>query len=256
MNNKIINSKLILKEIKNREINPLLPLGLDNFDKPDLSGGFCSSQKYIIFGANKTGKTQLCYQICIQAFKLFSKGIDISNTKFVYYLDTENTFRPERIKEIAIALNINFSNVFKTINVAKIMSHSALLLKLKEIEMLGQLGSVRVLIIDSINNYFRAERGNKGVKTTFLKILEKIEEITVKFNLITIITSQIAPNFIKNAIIGELPVGNQFLNHFFSEYIYLCNKNNKNYIHLLNSHFFAEKKIYFKITSKGIESLS
>ncbi|GAH71150.1 unnamed protein product [marine sediment metagenome] len=87
-----------------------------------------------------------------------------------------------------------------------------------------------------------------------LYYLNKLNELTKKHNLITIATAQVAPNFVKEAIIRDLPVGNQFLNHFFTEYIYLRKRNEESYfVHLVNSSLFRENKLPYKITSEGIK---
>jgi RecA/RadA recombinase len=215
-----------------------------------IGGGFQSRKTYVVFGANKTGKTQLCHQLSVQAFHDFLKLI---------YLDTENTFRPDRIREVAAAYSIDGEKALKNILVSKSMSNTSLLLKLNEVEIVIKQNNIRILIIDSINNYYRFERGVKDVsffktRITFLRILEKINALTQKHNLITILTAQIAPNFNENAIIREIPVGMQYLNHFFSEFLYLSYKEeDKSYIHLLNSHILPEKKILYKITKKGLQ---
>ena len=138
------------------------------------------------------------------------------------------------------------------------MSNSALLLKLKEIKEMGDLENVKVLIIDSINNHYRTDHGNKefpfhNVKSTFLRILNLIDEISRKFNLVIIATAQISPNFNTSAIVKELPVGNQYLNHFFSEYLYLSIIEDHCQIYLVNSQFLPEKRVYYQITSEGIK---
>jgi hypothetical protein len=90
-----------------------------------------------------------------------------------------------------------------------------------------------------------------------MSILNKIDKLTKKFGLITIATAQISPNFIDNVIIKEKPVGNQFLNHFFTENLYLSSRDEKsNYIHLVNSSFLPEKRVAYRITSAGIEDHS
>ncbi|MFX1394129.1 MAG: hypothetical protein ACFFAH_11190, partial [Promethearchaeota archaeon] len=113
----------------------------------------------------------------------------------------------------------------------------------------------RVLIIDSINNHYRSEQGISfyNAKMIFLKILKIINQLTKKFHLITFVTAQVVPNFIDDATVRDIPVGNQYLNHFFSEYFYFGIKEDQNYIHILNSQLFPEKKVFFKISSKGIE---
>jgi RecA/RadA recombinase len=141
------------------------------------------------------------------------------------------------------------------------MSNSALLLALKDFDNVVKNLSGGVLIIDSINNHFRSDLGNKDLsfnktKHMFLNILHKVNELTHKHNLITVVTSQVTSNFTKKGNIRVLPVGNQFLNHFFSEYVYLSKKDNDtNFVQLVNSLTLSEKKLLYKITSKGIQDL-
>lgn len=255
----ISKNSVISKNKEIKETKFTLPLDSRNFDKI-LDGGFHLNNKYLIYGANKTGKTQLCLNLCVQAYKYFckpNKNIRNQYFNFIYYLDCENTFRPERIKEIATTKSIEFQEVFKSISVSKIMGNTALLLKLNEIEHRLEHGNIYLLIIDSINNFFRSEQADKGVsfynlKSTFLKILKKIDDICNRSNLIVIATAQIFPNFNEDAILAEIPVGNQYLNHYFSEYLYLNYKDERNYAHLVNSKLLPEKRVAFKITSEGI----
>jgi len=215
-----------------------------------LNGGFHSGKKYLIFGANSTGKTQLCHQLCIEAYKKFSNSI---------YIDTENTFRPERINELAETQGLNSAKVLKSILVSKIMSNSMFLLNLKSIKNLIKNKNFKVILIDSINNHYRLDQADSNIsylkaKTTFMKILEYFNHITDKYKLITITTAQITPNFVNNSIINHIPVGIQFLSHFFSEFIYLSFKEESiGYAHLVNSLFLPENKALYKITSEGIQ---
>jgi RecA/RadA recombinase len=231
------------------EPNYFFSTGSKNFDKV-LNGGFQSSHMYLIFGANKTGKTQISHQMCLQAFKQNYKTI---------YIDAENTFRPERIKELATAFSLDYTLVLKSILVTKIMSTSALLLKLNEIERILEKNEEIIIVIDSINNHFRVELGEKlesflQIKNKFLKTLEKLNNLTKRFNLITIATAQVSPNFIENSIIREYPVGLRFLNQYFSEFIYLSYKEkDSGYVHLINSIKYPEKKILYRISNIGIE---
>jgi hypothetical protein len=143
--------------------------------------------------------------------------------------------------------------------VSKVMSNAALLLALKDFDKKLKSVGEGILIIDSINNHFRSDLGNEKisfnrVRNVFLDILYRINELTNTYNLITVATSQINPNFFKKGVMKELPVGNQYLNHFFSEYIYLRKKDREtNYVQLVNSLHFSEKKVLYKITSKGIQ---
>ena len=108
--NQYINSNTIMEKfLENNIEKSLLSSGLSNFDNV-LGGGFCPGKMYLIFGANTTGKTQLCHQISVQSTK---------NSKIVYYLDSESTFRAERIREMSIAQNLEPDKVLKNIFVSK-----------------------------------------------------------------------------------------------------------------------------------------
>lgn len=245
----------------NRNKKYILTSGAKNFDDT-IGGGFYKGNKYLIFGANKTGKTQLCHQLCVQAFMQFSKIVNnskIKNKQFVFYFDTENTFRPERIKELILKYDINYDKLLKNILVSKIMSNSAFLLSLKELEKFLEKNTLNILIIDSINNYYNSDLANKSIsinkaKEIFLKILALINKLTLEYCLITITTAQVTINLNKDSPLKVLPVGNSLLNHFFSEYVYLDYKEqNKRYVQLVNSINFPEKRLLYKITSSGIQ---
>ncbi|MFX0040627.1 MAG: hypothetical protein ACFFCY_11295 [Promethearchaeota archaeon] len=263
----INNSQLIKKQKIIHEFDLLnkqkyvLQTGAKNFDET-LGGGFHSHTQYLMFGANKTGKTQLCHQLCVQAYIQFSNIYENHERKkhqFIFYLDTENTFRPERIKELILKTKVEYNELLRNILVSKIMSNSALLLALKELENLLKNNYISVLIIDTINNYYNSELANKRIspnktKSTFLKVLDKIEQLRKDYNLITITTAQIISNISVETSIRALPGGHKLLNQYFSEYVYLSYKEqDKRYVQILNSLSLPEKRLLYKITSLGIQ---
>jgi len=249
----IIELDSIIRELKTNKKEKMPISSGSKYIDNILGGGFHPGKVYLIFGANKTGKTQLSHQLCVQSYLEGINQKNTKNTRIVYYFDTENTFRAERIRELASTRGLVSDNILKSIIVSKIMSNSALVLALNKLEEKIKNRNGDVLIIDSINNYYRYEQEKKP----FMKILKKLDDLTKKFGLITIVTAQITPNFVDNAIIKERPVGNQFLNHFLTEYLYLSSRDkDSNYIHLVNSSFLPEKKVSYKITSAGIEDHS
>ncbi|MFX1574006.1 MAG: hypothetical protein ACFFB0_14760 [Promethearchaeota archaeon] len=255
----IIKPINILNEFqKNKDKQIALTSGSNNFDET-IGGGFYSGRTYLIFGATKTGKTQLCHQLCIQAYKLFSKKLKKREISQIFYFDTENTFRPERIKDLSSSSNLEYEKVLKSIIVSTIMSNSALQFAVKDLVQILNKNQSSVLIIDTINNYYRSDFSNNNItftktKDVFLKILESIHTLAKTHNLITILTAQVSSNFAENAIIREIPVGNQFLNHFFSDYLYLSYKDEKKiYVQMINSLKYPNKKLIFTITKSGIQ---
>jgi len=253
----IINTGRDIERPNTQKDKDLVSVGANNFDLI-LGGGFQKGETYIIFGGPHTGKTQLCHQICIQTYKILSKTNKDPLKKFIIYFDTESTFRPERIKEMSKFSNVPYEILLKQIMVSNILSNSALLRALNEMEDILDKNPINILMIDSINNHYRSEKISKDLslsrtKNDFLAILRRIRNLTLKYELITLLTAQISPNFIEPSIISELPVGIQYINHFFSEEIYLQYKEeNKCYAHLVNSHSLPERKLLYKITKKGL----
>lgn len=243
---RIIDIKNALKGIHKSDKH-IIPTGSSHFDTI-LKGGFHPGM-YLIFGANRTGKTQLCHQMCLQTYITSSNSI---------YIDSENTFRPERIKELCSYRGVDTEHTMKSILVAKVLSNSTLLLKLNEVDKKLEHSNTKLLIIDSINNHFRTDQGanvitHNKLKKNFLNILQKLSDITIKHKIVLLATAQISPKFIENPIIKENPVGLQYLNHYFSEFLYLTRNSDKNYVHLVNSISLPENKLPYIITSKGIE---
>lgn len=248
-NQHISTDKILGKQKTYLERTNILPSGLYNLDNI-LNGGFHSEKFYIIFGRYSTGKTQLCHQLCIESYKKYRSCI---------FIDTENTFRPERIVQIAKAQNLNPNNVLKSILVTKILSNSMFILNLQNVENIIKSNKYRVILIDSINNYYRVEQSSFEIsyykaKTNFLKILTFLNDLTHSYNLIAISTAQVSPNFIPNAVIAENPVGIQYLDHFFSEFLYLTLREDSiGTVHLVNSFSLAEKKVLFEIKPEGMK---
>ncbi|MHA1805935.1 MAG: ATPase domain-containing protein [Promethearchaeota archaeon] len=249
---------LFMKQLKEQQAKQFtLPTGCKNLDEI-LQGGFRSGTKYLIFGQNRTGKTQLCHQLCVQAFLLQEKTKITENNVLTYYFDAENTFRPERIEELTLERGLNVKKVLKTIQVSHVRSNTALLLKLKEVAQYAQANKILLLIIDSMNNHYRANLANEqesflAMKSEFLNILSLLHRLTLQLNVIFIATAQITPNFAENPIVSEIPVGNNLLNHFFSEYLYLkLQKNNTGTAMIINSHYLPENMASYQITAKGI----
>ena len=160
----IISTKKIVSEIeRNKREKFSISTGSKNIDDV-IGGGFHSNKTYIIFGANKTGKTQLCHQLSVQAYHKSFKLI---------YLDTENTFRPERISVLARTQELESEKILKNILISKIMSNPAFLLKLNEIEDVIKKNNIKILLIDSINNYYRLELSDKDISFFKAKIFSQ-----------------------------------------------------------------------------------
>lgn len=73
-----------------------------------LDGGIETGSITELFGEFRTGKTQLCHQLCVTCQLPFNQG---GGEGKALYIDTEGTFRPERCLAIAERYGLNGEDV-------------------------------------------------------------------------------------------------------------------------------------------------
>lgn len=132
--------------------------GSKNLDKL-LQGGIESMALTEVFGEFRTGKTQLSHTLCVTAQMDKENG---GGSGKVCYIDTENTFRPERIKEIAIRFGVDPEEALNNIIVARAytVDHLNQLLMFAAAKMYEE--EYALLIVDSIMAPFRVDYSGRG----------------------------------------------------------------------------------------------
>ena len=112
------------------------------------------------YGAFSAGKSQLGFTLAVNVQLPQEQGG--LNGKVVI-IDTEGTFRPERIRQIAEGVSANPEKVLKNILIARAFNsdHQILLVdKINEIIKDGE--PIKLVIIDSLTAHFRAEFSGRG----------------------------------------------------------------------------------------------
>jgi len=128
--------------------------GSKSFD--ELLGGKGIESKAVTeaFGAYGSGKTQLGLTLAVNTQLPLERGG--ANGKSVF-IDTEGTFRPARIKQIAESLGANPEKVLKNIFVARAFNSDHQILLLEKIsEMIKNGEPIKLLVVDSLTAHFRA----------------------------------------------------------------------------------------------------
>src|ERR687887_293346 len=130
-----------------------IPTGSKNLD--DLfEGGIESKAVTEIYGEYGTGKTQICHTLSILVQQRKSKCRAHSKA---LYIDTENTFRPERIVSIALARNLDPAVALENIIVAKAYNSAHQELIIEETGPIIDSNNVKLLVIDSAVAHYRSE---------------------------------------------------------------------------------------------------
>jgi len=171
--------------------------GSKNFD--ELLGGKGVETRAITeaFGAYGSGKTQLGLTLAVNAQLPLEKGGASGKSVFI---DTEGTFRPARIKQIAESLGANSEKVLKNIFVARAFNSDHQILLLEKIsEMIKNGEPIKLLVVDSLTAHFRAEFAGRGQLADRQQKLNKyihkgLMDLAEKHNLAVYVTNQVMAN--------------------------------------------------------------
>ncbi|PIN69993.1 DNA repair and recombination protein RadA [Candidatus Woesearchaeota archaeon CG11_big_fil_rev_8_21_14_0_20_43_8] len=175
--------------LKRRERVIKVSTGSENFNKL-LGGGFETGAIIECFGEYGSGKTQIGHILSVSAIKA---NPDAS----VIYIDTENTFRPERIIELANGAKVDPQKVLKQLKVARAYNSDHQLLLADKVEELIKENklNVTVLIIDSLTAHFRAEFVGRGTlaerQQKINKHMHTLLRLADTHNLCVYVTNQV-----------------------------------------------------------------
>jgi DNA repair protein RadA len=141
--------------------------GSNNLDEL-LGGGIETGSVTELFGEYRTGKTQLAHQLCVNAQLPYEEG---GVGGGALYIDAEGTFRPERIINMAEALDLDYNEVLKKIVVGRAYNSDHQILLAKESSKIISEKNIKLIIVDSIISHFRSEYIGRGTLATRQQIL-------------------------------------------------------------------------------------
>ncbi len=155
-----------------------------------LGGGFETGAITECFGEFGSGKTQIGHVLAV-------KGQSIEKDAVVVYIDTENTFRPERIIQLAKGQGLDETEVLKNIKVARAYNSDHQMLLAEKVEDLikKQNMNVKLIVIDSLTAHFRAEFIGRGTladrQQKLNKHLHTLAKLADMYNLCVYVTNQV-----------------------------------------------------------------
>jgi DNA repair protein RadA len=222
---------------------------LDNL----LGGGIETRSITELYGEFGSGKTQICHTLCVTV----QKNAQLSRlTGNALYIDTENTFRPERIVSIANARNLNPQPILENIIVAKAYNSSHQEVIIEEAANVIQLHGIRLLVIDSAVSHYRAEFLGRALLSErqqkmnrFLHILLRIAETC---SVAVVITNQIQSS--PDSLFGDpfRPTGGNIMGHTTTYRIYLKKAGKNRIARMADSPYHAEREVLFTLNEEGI----
>jgi DNA repair protein RadA len=231
---------------------------LDNlFKNPKDDGVGLESQSITeFFGEFGSGKTQLCFQLAVNCTMPVEKGG--LGAKCIV-IDTENTFIPSRIEQIAEALEIDPQVALDNILVARALnsSHQQLLLQEKAYE-LAKDNDIGMIIVDSLTSHFRSEYIGRGMladrQGQLAKFMRELLRFCYQNNVVGVVTNQVLAN--PGQLFGDpnKPVGGHVVGHASTYRVYLRKAGKGGYreARMVDAPDIAETEITFKVSPEGV----
>nr|AGL11959.1 DMC1/LIM15-like protein [Nodipecten subnodosus] len=232
--------------------------GSQEFDKL-IGGGLESMSITEAFGEFRTGKTQLSHTLCVTTQLPGANGYTGGKVMFI---DTENTFRPDRLRAIADRFNLDQSAVLDNVLYARAYTseHQFELLDFVAAKFYEEPGVFKLLIIDSIMVLFRVDFSGRGElvdrQQRLAQMLSRLQKISEEYNVAVFVTNQMTAD--PGATMSfqadpKKPIGGNILAHASTTRLSLRKGRGENRIaKIYDSPDLPENEATYAITAGGI----
>lgn len=224
-----------------------------------LGGGMESMSITEAFGEFRTGKTQLSHTLCVTAQLPGANGYTGGK---VVLIDTENTFRPDRLRTIADRFNLDQNAVLDNVIYARAYTseHQHELLDYVAAKFYEEQGVFKLLIVDSIMALFRVDFSGRGEladrQQKLAQMLSRLQKISEEYNVAVFITNQMTSDpgaALSFQVDPKKPIGGNILAHASTTRISLRKGRGELRIaKIYDSPDLPENEATFAITAGGV----
>lgn len=223
-----------------------------------LDGGIESGSITELFGEFRTGKSQLCHTLAVTCQLPVDRG---GGEGKCMYIDTEGTFRPQRLVEIAKHYKLDESTVLGNVAVAKCYNTDHQTNLLHEAAAIMSEHRYALIIVDSATHLYRTDFMGRGELASrqqhlarFLRMLQRMSEV---YGVACVITNQVVAQV--DGAGGAFnpdprkPIGGNIIAHASTTRLYLKKGKGENRIcKIYDSPCLPESETTFAITTSGI----
>jgi DNA repair protein RadA len=222
-----------------------------------LGGGVETQAITEVYAKYGSGKSQIGFQLCVNAQLPEEEG---GLKGSVVFIDTEGTFRPERITQMAEAKGLNPEEVLANIFVARATNsdHQMLLAEKAEEIIKDKEKNVKLVVVDSLTAAFRTDYMGRGTLAERQQKLNKHLHVLLKFadryNVAVYVTNQVMSR--PDILFGDptAPIGGHVLAHTSTYRIYLRrSKAERRIAKLVDSPNLPDGECVFRVTPEGIQ---
>jgi len=228
--------------------------GSKNLDKI-LGGGIETQAMTELIGDYGVGKTQLCLTLAVIAQLPREQGGLEGN---VIFMDTEGTFSPERVYQIASKRGLDAQKILDGIILARAYTSDHQCLLIDHLFKKCPEENAKLVVVDSMISHFRGEYvGREALSERqqhLNEYLHKLIRLSEAYNLAVVVTNQVQSNPAQFWGSPENPAGGHVMAHACTHRVKLRKgKSGTRVAKIIDSPYLPEDEASFKITEKGVE---
>lgn len=183
-----------------------------------MDGGIETGSITEIFGEFRTGKTQICLQLCVTCQLPADNG---GGEGRALYIDTEGTFRPERCLAIAERYGLRGSDILENIAVARAYNSDHQTRLLMDAAKLMSSSRYSLIVVDSVTGLYRTDYSGRGQLSErqmhLAKFLRGLQRLADEFGVAVVVTNQVVATVDGGAGMfagpGVKPIGGNIIAH-------------------------------------------
>ncbi len=219
-----------------------------------LGGGIETKMITEFFGEYGSGKTQICHQLAVNVQLPPEQG---GLGARAVYIDTEGTFRWERIEAMARRWGLDPDKVMENIFYIRAINSDHQMAIVEELFDLVPKHNIKLVIVDSVTSHFRAEYpGRERLAERQQKLnrhLHQLSRLAELYDVAVIITNQVMAR--PDVVWGDptQAVGGHVLYHAPGVRVQLRKaRGNKRIARIVDAPHLPENETVFVITEQGI----
>jgi len=233
-----------------------LTTGSKEFDKL-LQGGIETGSITELFGEFRTGKTQLCHQLAVTAQLPIDMG---GGEGKALYIDSEGTFRPERLLAIAERYGLNGSDVLDNVAYARAYNTDHQTQLLLEASAMMTETRYAIIIVDSATALYRTDYSGRGELSErqmhMARFLRTLQRIADEFGVAVVITNQVVADVSGATMFTadtKKPIGGNIMGHATTTRLsFRKGRGDSRMVKVYDSPSLPESECTFSISTEGI----
>lgn len=219
-----------------------------------LGGGVETQAITEFYGEYGSAKTQLSHQLAVNVQRDDEDG---GLGREAIYIDTEDTFTPTRVEQMAEANGMDVDETLENIHVARAFNSDHQMLLADQAQDICAENDVGLIIVDSLTAQFRSDYVGRGELAPRQQKLNKhmntLLRLANSHNLAVVVTNQVMSN--PDQMFGDptKAIGGHIVAHNSAVRVYLRkSKKDKRIARLVDSPYMPEGEAVFKVKDEGI----